>query len=411
MTANTNYCQFHVQFLIFIFALLILGKASAQPAKNAGKFLGNITTMGQVRTDFTDYWNCIAGENECQWLSIEQQRNKMVWTGADRIAAYAREKNIPWRFHSLFTSGNYPAWMANLPDTALLREIGEWMDSAAARYPDVTMVDVFNESNAYNLPAIFKTALGGNGVTGFDWAIKAFTMARQRWPHALLCYNDYNNIEYESSITWTIDLVTALQQANAPIDIIGCEANFVTKIATATVKANIDRIAGLGLPVHISAFEVGSNNDSTQAGIMREKFTMFWNHPKVIGVTYWGYVVGQTWRDGTGLLTREGVERPALIWLKDFVKNNPDPPNDFPDLFDPPTTAKYSAMHAPVRANTFLEIGANACAVFDLQGRCVGRFDQRISSNRHTMASTLYVVRFTGATGYPVFFSGTLRLK
>jgi hypothetical protein len=31
-------------------------------------------------------------------------------------------------------------------------------------------------------------------------------------------------------------------------------------------------------------------------------------------------------------LNSSGTERPALTWLKDFVKKNPNPPNDFPDL-------------------------------------------------------------------------------
>lgn len=65
---------------------------------------------------------------------------------------------------------------------------------------------------------------------------------------------------------------------------------------------------------------------------MEEQFTMFWNHPKIVGITYWGYIVGKTWRNGTGLMSSSGTERPALTWLKDFVEKNPNPPNDFSNL-------------------------------------------------------------------------------
>jgi endo-1,4-beta-xylanase len=354
--------------------IITAGPSTAQPAKNANKFLGNITTNAQIRTDFSEYWNSIAGENECQWPSVEQQRDKMTWTGFDRIATYAREQKISWRFHSLLTSGAYPSWMATLSDTALLREIGEWMDAAAVRYPDVTMIDVINEGYSNYIPAIFKKALGGNGATGFDWVIKAFKMARERWPHALLIYNDFNNIEYEANIKWTIDLVNALKLANAPIDIIGCEAGYTMNISTSTVKANLDRIAETGLPVYISAFEIGSNSDTIQERIISEKFTMFWNHPKVIGITFWGYVLGQTWRDGTGLLTRDGVERPALTWLKNFVKNNPNPPNDFPHLLDNKTEIKSSGVHASLGIRTINNSERDRYSVFDLQGRCGFRY-------------------------------------
>src|SRR5690606_40454725 len=59
---------------------------------------------------------------------------------------------------------------------------------------------------------------------------------------------------------------------------------------------------------------------------------VFWNHPSVVGVTYWGYVVGQTWRNGTGLIQSNGTERPALTWLVDYVKKNPNPENKFPNF-------------------------------------------------------------------------------
>jgi endo-1,4-beta-xylanase len=118
----------------------------AQPAKGANKFLGNITTNGSVRSDFSLYWNQITGENESKWMTIEGTRDSMNWTGADRIAAYARAQGIPWKFHSLITGGTYPNWIASLTDAELLEEIAEWMDSAAQRYPDVTMIDVVNEA-------------------------------------------------------------------------------------------------------------------------------------------------------------------------------------------------------------------------------------------------------------------------
>lgn len=363
--------QPQIIILALVLMLLTIVYSTAQPAKGANKFLGNITTMGKIRADFNEYWNHITAENESQWPSIEMQRNTMVWTGFDQIATYAREKKIPWRFHSLLTSGSYPGWMTSLSDTTLLNEIGQWMDLAAARYPDVTMIDVINEGSQNYLPGIFKRALGGNGDSGFDWAIKAFKMARERWPKALLIYNDFNNIEVESQITWTIDLINALKQAHAPIDIIGCEANFTQNLSTSKLKENIDRIAQTGLPVYISNYEVGKSSDVLQDSIIREQFTMFWNHPKIIGITYWGYIVGQTWRDGTGLLTKEGVERSALTWLKDFVKNNPNPPNDFPNLLNLttgvncPDNAEY--MHIRIT-------GRDGYGVFDLLGRSAVRY-------------------------------------
>ncbi|MBN1757729.1 MAG: endo-1,4-beta-xylanase [Chitinispirillaceae bacterium] len=378
--------SFSLMFTLF----LLSSPVSAQPAKGANKFLGNITQRGLIPSNFLTYWNHIAGENECKWMSVEGSRDKMNWAGADKIAAFAREHDIPWMFYSLLTSGSYPSWVGNISDSARLEEIGEWMDSAAARYPDATMIDVINEGHPnHTFPAKFRSALGGNGATGFDWVINAFRMARERWPNAILFFNDYNNLEFESEITWTLDMITACKNAGAPIDAIGCEATYAWKMPTDTIKKNIDRIAAAGLPVYISNYEIEEPDDARQDSIMREQFTMFWNHPKIIGITYWGYVADQTWRSNMELVSDNGAERPALTWLAEYVKNNPDPPNDFPDLLNIGTGVVIDRDATPrsIFMNPELSSDRTVPRLFDLCGRVMG--SHRFSVDAHSGAASM----------------------
>ncbi|ACS93589.1 conserved domain protein [Teredinibacter turnerae T7901] len=37
------------------------------------------------------------------------------------------------------------------------------------------------------------------------------------------------------------------------------------------------------------------------------------------GITLWGYVVGSTWVNGTGLIQSNGTPRPAMNWLMDYI--------------------------------------------------------------------------------------------
>ena len=322
--------------LAFVGVFFLAVTSQAQPAKGANKFVGNITTWGQVRSDFMTYWNQITPENESKWGSVEGTRNVMNWGGVDRVKNFAEQNKISWKFHTLIWGGQCPGWITGLSQADQLAEVTQWFDLASQRYPNVNMIDVVNEAYEANggrhAPAPFREALGGAGTTGFDYIIKAFKMARQRWPHAILIYNDYNTIEYNNEVNWMVKLATAMKQANAPMDAIGCQAHDAWRIPTATVKANIDKLAATGYPIFITEYDIGEPDDTRQKNIMQEQFTMFWNHPKIVGITYWGYVVGATWRSGTGLLNSNGTERPALSWLKDYVKNNPNPPNDFPDL-------------------------------------------------------------------------------
>lgn len=339
--------------------------SQAQPAKGAKKFLGNICG-NTVRSDFGTFWNQISPENSGKWGSVESQRDRYSFAGIDAMKTYAETNNIPWKLHTLVWGSQYPSWITGLNQADQLAEITEWFDTLAVRYPNVTMIDVVNEAHPSHAPAPYKAALGGDGATGYDWIIKAFTMARARWPKAILIYNDYNNIEWANEVSWTPTMINAMKKAGAPVDAIGAQAHDAYQIADATLKSNIDKLAATGLPIYITEFDIPDGNDASQKTTMEAKFKVFWNHPKVMGVTYWGYIVGQTWKSGTGLLTSAGVERPALTWLKDYVKANPSPPLDFPPV--------SIAMGAPFKSERWTApfgLGRGNTRILDLQGRVI----------------------------------------
>lgn len=367
----------------------------AQPAKGASKFLGNICG-NTVRADFGTYWNQISPENSGKWGSVESQRDRYSFGGLDAMKTYAETNKIPWKLHTLVWGSQYPSWITGLNQADQLAEITEWFDTLAVRYPNVDMIDVVNEAHPSHAPAPYKAALGGDGTTGYDWIIKAFQMARARWPKAILIYNDFNNIEWNNEVNWTPTMINAMLKAKAPVDAIGAQAHDAFQIADNTLKSNIDKLAATGLPIYITEFDIPEANDATQKTIMEAKFKVFWNHPKVVGVTYWGYIVGQTWKSGTGLLTSTGTERPALVWLKDYVKANPNPPLDFPSV-----SISIGAPFKSARGSAAFGQGRGITRIFDLQGRSIASSHIRkpdAPALLMTPASGRYVVRQGGRT-------------
>jgi endo-1,4-beta-xylanase len=344
----------------------------AQPAKGANKFLGNTTSQAQVRSDFGNYWNQITPENEATWAVVERTRDSMSWEAVDRVANYAESAGILWKFHTLIWGGSRPVWFSGLSQTDQLAEIEEWFDVTKEKYPDLPLIDVMNEAHPNHMPAPYRDVLGGHGSTGYDWIFKAFHMARERWPNAILIYNDYNNIEFEGEVNWTVRMIQAAIAAKVPIDAIGCEAHGAHKLHTDTVKAHIDKLAATGLPIFISEYDISHADDSLQLKIIRDQFPMFWNHPSIVGVTLWGYVVGQTWIPGTGLITDNGVERPALTWLKQYVKDNPNPHNQYPQFLSKVTVSiaseSRSRVYKTTRSNASRQVQLR---IFDLSGRII----------------------------------------
>jgi endo-1,4-beta-xylanase len=283
------------------------------------KFVGNITTRGQVRSDFVTFWDQITPENEGKWGSVEGTRDQMNWAGMDRVRDYARQNNIPYKAHTFVWGSQQPSWIAGLPQSEQRAEVEEWIRLFCERYPDVAMIDVVNEPPPHTTPP-YTAALGGAGSSGFDWIAQAFRWARQYCPNAILILNDYNTIEYQNDNNNIINIANRVKQAGAPIDAVGVQAHAAFNIPTATVQNFLNRIATMtSLPIYVTEYDIDVADDNRQRDIMQQQITMFWSNPNVKGITLWGYVSGSTWLPNSGLMSSSGQQRPAMVWLMDFL--------------------------------------------------------------------------------------------
>ena len=303
--------------------------SQAQLNKNPNKFLGNITTMYQIRDDFDKYWDQLTPENETKWGSIEGTRDVYNWSTVDAQYQYCKEHGFAFKFHTLIWGGQYPSWMNNLSQKEQLEEIVEWFDAVAERYPDLEYIDVVNEALSGHAPAPFKGALGGDGASGYDWIVKAFQMARERWPKAVLIYNDYNTFQWDTDRY--IDLVQRIIKAGAPVDAAGCQSHDLNDMDGEDFRVALEKVhEGTGLPIFISEYDICKMDDQEQLKRYQQQFPILWEAEYVAGVTLWGYIYGATWvndgnsEEGKGAsgLIKNGVERPALKWLREYMKTD-----------------------------------------------------------------------------------------
>jgi len=369
-------------------AVALLGFASAteaQIAKGATKFLGNITHQSAVRSDFATYWNQITAENECKWGVVEGSRDVMSWSGCDAVYSAAQKGGYPFRFHTLIWGSQYPNWLGSLSTADQLAEIEEWMDAVAARYPNVAMIDVVNESVTGHAPFPYVAPLGGTGATGHDWVITAFKMARKRFPKARLVLNDYNNLR------WNVDDFIAIAKkvkAADPtiIDGIGCQAHDLSATTgtytnptmgaadlTTVLKKLHDQV---GLPIFITELDLSYQDDATQETVYKSLFPILWESEYVAGVTIWGYIYGQTWDQAqySGLI-KNGADRPAFTWLKSYVAGKLNVPNPLP--LTPVSTAPRAEIAAAPAEGSRLSVDMGRMDLrflkdgrsFDLRGR------------------------------------------
>jgi endo-1,4-beta-xylanase len=283
------------------------------------KFVGNIDTRGQVRSDFSMFWDQLTPENAGKWGSIERTRDQMSWSSLDAMHTYAVQNNIPFKQHNFIWGSQQPSWLNGLSQADQKAEVEEWIRLFCERYPDTRLIDVVNEPPPHTTP-VYVAALGGAGSSGYDWIAQAFKWAHQYCPNAILILNDYNNIEYANDNNRTIDMVNKIKSAGAPIHGVGAQAHACANLSASTVQMYIDKIATqTGLPVYVSEYDLNIADDNQQKNVMQSQFTMFWNNPNVKGITIWGYIVGSTWVTNSGLMTSSGTMRPAMTWLMDFL--------------------------------------------------------------------------------------------
>ena len=299
----------------------------AQLSSNPYKFLGNITTRGNVEAgggvpSYYTLWNQITCENESKWSSVEGNRGNFNWTGAERAFNYAKQHNFTYKYHALVWGAQYPGWLESLSPKNRFAALTNWFDHAKAKFKTLPMIDVVNEAVGRHQDGnpMMKETLGGGGKTGYDWLIKAFDMAYQRWPDAILIYNDYNSIRWD--VDNYITLVQTLRDAGAPIDAYGNQAHELSDISETELKNVLKRQQdALKMPMFATELDIDIANDAQQKAQYQKVLPAFWEAPYCAGVTLWGYVLGATWVSNSGLY-RNGVERPAMTWIKEYMQSD-----------------------------------------------------------------------------------------
>ena len=325
-----------IQFFLFLGLLSTLINISALAAgltKPDGKFLGNIYSTSQIQ-DFTHYWDQVTPENGGKWGSVEAVRDVMNWADLDAAYNLAKDNNLPFKMHVMIWGSQQPSWIDALSDAEKLAEIEQWFTLVSARYSDIDFVEVVNEAihappNGENMAysttpaADYADALGGNGATGYDWIIKSFELARFYFPNSQLMINDYGIINSPDNTNTYLTIINLLKEREL-IDAVGFQAHaFSTKGDAVIMQANLAKLAATDLDIYVTELDIDGLDDAVQLAEYKRVFPIFWDHSSVKGITLWGWRRG-LWRDAEGayLIDNAGNERPALVWLKEYINDD-----------------------------------------------------------------------------------------
>ena len=195
--------------------------------------------------------------------------------------------------------------------------VREAMDSLSTR--DVDVVDVFNEPRVNH---DVDDAVGAPSPRP-AW----FRIARETAPGIRLAINEFGVVSgfgaNEGNIDAYVEDIRDILAAGGEIDVIGVQGHMGEGFTSPErLWVVLDRLAAFGKPLHVTEFDVATDDDAVQADYTRDFLTAALAHPAVEQVTLWGYWQPKHWRPAGALWADDWSRLPAADalagWREEF---------------------------------------------------------------------------------------------
>jgi endo-1,4-beta-xylanase len=267
-----------------------------------------------VRTLLREF-NAVTPENAMKWGPVHPTEHGWDFAPADRIVDFAAVHNLRVHGHTLVWHQQLPGWLAAaLGRRQLTRALAEHVETLVGRYRGrVAGWDVVNE------------AMGDRGrlrrtlflrVLGSGYLATAFRLAHAADPDARLYYNDYGAEAAGAKSDAVYALVRRLLDQGVPLHGVGLQMHLraTHPPASDAIRANVARLAALGLEVRISEMDVRIRRVrrpdplAVQARVYHDAIAACADTPGFAGVTFWGVSDAHSWIDA-----RFGEDDPLLL--------------------------------------------------------------------------------------------------
>ncbi|MEN5364407.1 endo-1,4-beta-xylanase [Brevundimonas intermedia] len=181
----------------------------------------------------------------------------------DAIVAFAREHALGVHGHALIWYSQGEAAFGALADDRFIAEFDRYVTGVVAHYRDrVVSWDVVNEPVTDEGSALRTSHW--DRIPGPDGHIaRAFRIAREADPRAVLFLNDYNLESNPTKGATFLRLVERLVSAGVPIGGIGIQSHLDIEAPAGQISSFMKSAAQFGLPIHVSEVDASLRNGRT----------------------------------------------------------------------------------------------------------------------------------------------------
>lgn len=248
-------------------------------------------------------FNMLTPENAMKFETLRMTRENFDFRNADRIVNFAEANGMQVRGHTLVWHNQLPRWLTEgkFSQAELVAILREHILTVVGRYKGrVAVWDVVNEAisdDGFPRDTIWLRGIGSKYIDlAFQWAHEAD-------PGAQLFYNDNGGEGLNRKSDAIYGLVRDLQKRGIPIHGVGLQMHIAPESSPTgqEVAANMNRLASLGLKVHITEMDVMMKRNVTerdlaeQAGIYRGMLGACLSTPNCTAFVMWGFTDRHSW--------------------------------------------------------------------------------------------------------------------
>jgi GH35 family endo-1,4-beta-xylanase len=280
--------------------------------------------------------------------AIQTDLNSFNWTSFDALTTLVAQRGLQRIWYGGYMGavtnkwlGNFPAWTG----TQIVQATTNFFATAAARTQNIQYINLCNEG-ILDPSGRFQQAWGGAGVTGYDWYINFYRMAKQYFPNAKIGFNDFGIETAGASDPRGLAVrnpefvvATKVLVANNAIDWVGFEGYDLQQISTTDLTNALNNIGECGVHVIMTEFTPDGYQVVSPSKVLADwqrVFPIYYNSPYVWGVIGpWGWRRSWNWLgETTGWFIDDSVNPPSIEpvvpWLQSILASiigggNPSP--------------------------------------------------------------------------------------
>ncbi len=261
-------------------------------------------------------FNCLTHEDALKWYSIEKQAGERRYADAERVFEYARRNQMQVRGHCLLWDRekfvSRQPWLQTLTEHELRDAVRRHVSQTTQRFRgQVVGWDVVNE--------MLDPSAGWYGQKLGEGIYRdIFALAAEHDPGTPLFVNEWGVLGNPTETQRMIDLVKRLQDAGANVGGIGLQEHACQRIlpedepTPASLKhpritpeqvcESLDRLAELGLPIHLTEISSQSDDPRLRAAGLTWILRLSFAHPAVDAITLWGFWARRHWLGDTAAM-------------------------------------------------------------------------------------------------------------